>query len=562
MPKRWVIAEPDPVLSGTLAGALGMPLALAQALINRGFTDVDSARRYLQPQLRDLADPFLLPGMAAATDRIQHALSRREKTVIYGDYDVDGITASAMLQSVLSRAGGVVSNFLPHRMDEGYGLTEDALARCARDHRPGLLIAVDCGTGSVKEIAELRRQGIAVIVVDHHEPGEALPDAVALVNPKLAERATTEFASVGLAFKLCHALLKRDAALAGQIDMREYLDLVAIGTVADVVPLTGENRILTRAGLKKVPDTGRVGLRSLMNLAGVRGDVTPYDVGFMIGPRLNAAGRLGDAMAALELLLTADEQRAGELAQVLHDHNAERQQVEKRMLEEALAMASERDLTRERVLVLAKEGWHPGVVGIVASRVQSAFSRPAVVIGVEDGVGKGSCRSVSGFSVVDALRHCDALLERCGGHDMAAGLTVKAGNVEALRAALNDYAKDRLSDEDLAPRLRVDAWVRLADLGDDFLAGMEKFEPCGPSNPSLVFGARGVHLAGPLRVLKQKHLRFPVTDGAETLDAVWWRPGALELPGKVFDIAFSPEINEYQGVESVRLNVRDVRAVG
>lgn len=571
--KRWVIARSEPAAVEQLSSALRIPPPLAQVLINRGYGDAEAALQFLAPQLRQLGDPFELPQMAAAVDRIVAAIEKKERIVIYGDYDVDGVTSSALLQRVLGAAGATVANFLPHRMDEGYGLTSDGIARCRTEHKPELLIAVDCGTSSVAEIAELKKHGIDTIVLDHHEPPEQLPDCVALVNPKIVGRASrppfpgsdhgrdaraTPFASVGVSFKLAHALLKRDRRLAEQIDLREHLDLVAVGTVADIVPLTGDNRILVKAGLERLPHTQKIGLRALMDVAGVPDQVSPYHIGFRIGPRLNAAGRLTDAMAALELLLTDDPARAKELAALLDEHNAERQRIEARMVDEAMAMARAQE--NDRVILLAKEGWHVGVIGIVATRVLQEFYKPTVVIGVEEGMGKGSCRSVTGFSIVEALRHCAPLLERFGGHEMAAGLSVKAGNIEKLRRTLNEFAATALKEDDLQQRVRIDAVIKLDDLDADFFEQLARLEPCGPDNPTPVFALEGVRLRGNPRVVGKNHLRFHVTDGDTSAQAIWWGRGDFEFPQGQFDVAFTPELNEYRGEESVQLKVRDVRA--
>jgi single-stranded-DNA-specific exonuclease len=556
------------VLGETLAGALGISPPLAQVLVSRGFRDVESAQQFLNPQLRRLSDPFELPDMAAAVDRVQVAIDPAgtgQRVVIYGDYDVDGVTSSALLTRALHMAGATVDNFLPRRMDEGYGLSADGLARCLREYKPDLLLAVDCGTSSVDEIAELRKRGVDVIVLDHHEPLERLPDCVALVNPKRV--GGEPLASVGIAFKLAHALQKRGRnqgfAWANELDLREHLDLVAVGTVADMVPLTGENRILVQAGLERLPTSNKVGLRALMDIAGLSDDVTPYHIGFRIGPRLNAAGRVGDAMAALELLLTEDRTRAAELAKFLNDHNTERQRIEKQMVEEALEMArAEVDLERERVIVLAKKGWHIGVIGIVASRVLQEFYRPTVIIGIDNGIGKGSCRSIAGFSMVEALSECAPLLERFGGHEMAAGLSVKAEKIPALRKALNEIAARTLHDEDLTSNVMIDTEVRLGELDGEFLDQLKKFEPFGADNPAPLFMVRGVRLRGAPRVvgnLPRGGLKFSVTDGETTTEAIWWGAGARELPMGEFDMAFAPELNQFRGVKTVQLKVKDVR---
>jgi len=556
--KRWVIAKPEPALAQTLARELHLAVPLAQVLVNRGYRDTESAAQFLSPQLRQLGDPFDLPDMAAAVDRILAAIEKKERIVIYGDYDVDGVTSSALLQRVLQAAGATVANFLPHRMDEGYGLSADGVVRCLKEHKPQLLIAVDCGTSSAHEIADLKKHKVDTIVLDHHEPPQDLPQCVALVNPKrVGDSPLGALASVGVSFKLAHALLKRDRQLSERIDLREHLDLVAVGTVADIVPLTGENRILVKAGLERLPHTQKIGLRALMDIADVPDKVSPYHIGFRIGPRLNAAGRLSDAMAALELMLTANAPRAKELAMLLDTHNAERQHIEKLIADEAIAMA--RTNESDRVLVLAKDGWHVGVIGIVASRVLQVFYKPTVIIGIEEGTGKGSCRSVTGFSIVGALQHCAPLLERFGGHEMAAGFSVKASKIDELRRELNAFAAKELKDEDLSRRERIDAVVTLDDLDADFFEQLERLEPCGPDNPTPVFMIEGVRLRGAPRVVGKNHLRFNVTDGDTVAQAIWWGMGDFKFPDGPFDVAFTPELNEYRGVESVQLKVKDVR---
>jgi single-stranded-DNA-specific exonuclease len=550
--KRWVIAPAEPALASQLTRELSLPASVAQVLINRGFRDLETARKFLNPQLRQLRDPFELPDMTAAVNRLRAAITGQQRIVIYGDYDVDGVTSSALLYRVLHAAGATVTNFLPHRMDEGYGLSDDGVTRCVKEHRPELLVAVDCGTSSAREIAGLKEQGVDVVVLDHHEPPAELPACVAVVNPK--RTAGEPFASVGVAFKVAHALLKCDERLADSIDLREHLDLVALGTVADIVSLTGENRILVKAGLERLAATQKIGLRTLMDVADVPDEVTPYHIGFRLGPRLNAAGRLADAMAALELLLTEDAGRAAELAQMLNQHNAERQQIEEDICREALAQARER--ADDCVLVVANPAWHPGVIGIVASRIVQQLYRPTVVIGQD---GKGSCRSVSGFSIVAALHAAAPALERFGGHEMAAGLSVKAGRVDEVRRRLNEYARQHLKAEDLQPRQRVDAEVDLPALDADFFEALAKLEPCGAENPTPVFAVCGVQRRGVSRVIGRNHLKFHVTDGTTVAEAIWWGMAEAEVPAGPFDVAFTAELREYRGEESVQLFVKDIR---
>jgi single-stranded-DNA-specific exonuclease len=552
--KRWVIATPDPAAAEALARDLPINKPLASVLANRGFCDVDAAQRYLNPQLRQLADPFALPDMKLAVDRVLAAIDKRQPIVIYGDYDVDGVTSSALLLRVLRAAGARVESFLPHRIDEGFGLTTDGLARCLKEYKPELLIAVDCGTSSRDEIADLTKCGVDTIVLDHHEPPAELPECVALVNPKRVP-CGEPFASVGVAFKLAHALLKQERRLADSIDLREHLDLVAVGTVADIVPLVGENRIFVRAGLERLPHTQKIGLRALMDVADVPDNVKPYHIGFRIGPRLNAAGRLANAMAALELLLTDDRARAAQLAKLLNDHNAERQRIEEDITEQAQAMA--REFESDRILVLSNSDWHTGVIGIVASRIMQQFYRPTVIIGKD---GKGSCRSVTGFSIVEALTKCSSVLERFGGHEMAAGLSIAAKKIGELRRLLNEHAAHVMKDEDLRPRVRIDAVVRLDELDAEFFEQLERLEPCGQNNPEPTFATLCVRLRGAPRVVGKDHLKFYVTDGESSAEAIWWRMAERELPSGAMDVAFNAELHEYRGEQTVQLKVRDIRA--
>jgi single-stranded-DNA-specific exonuclease len=552
--KRWVIATPDPAATETLARELRISNPFASVLVNRGICDVDAAQRFLNPQLRQLADPLALPDMKLAVERILTAIEKKHQIIIYGDYDVDGVTSSALLFRVLHAAGARVDNFLPHRVDEGYGLTTEGLARCLKEHKPELLIAVDCGTSSRNEIADLAERGIDTIVLDHHEPPAELPECVALVNPKRVPHGQP-LASVGVSFKLAHALLKHDRRLADTIDLRQHLDLVAVGTVADIVPLVGENRIFVRAGLERLPHTEKVGLHALMDVADVPDKVKPYHIGFRIGPRLNAAGRLADAMAALELLLTNDAQRASELARALDKHNTERQQIEERITKEALEIA--RKCETDRVLVLANTDWHAGVSGIVASRITQQVYRPTVIIGKD---GKGSCRSISGFSIVDALTKCASVLERFGGHEMAAGLSIETRKIDELRRQLNGHAAHVLKDEDLRPRVRIDAVVRLDELDAEFFEQLERLEPCGQDNPEPTFATLGVRLRGAPRVVGKDHLKFFVTDGETSAEAIWWKMAEREVPSGPMDVAFNAELHEYRGEWTVQLKVRDVRA--
>ena len=555
---RWILPEPtDPAAVRGLVREAGVARFAAELLLRRGIP-AEEAARFLDPRLKTLGDPFLLPGMEAAVTRIFAALDGGEKIALYGDYDVDGVTSLALLHGVLQAYGADAPCFLPLRADEGYGLSPDGVARCVAEHAPRLLIAVDCGTSSVAEIAELRAQGIDVVVIDHHECAGALPACAALVNPKLG----TNFhylCSVGLVFKTAHALLKRRPLT--DFDLRAQLDLVALGTVADLVPLRAENRILVKRGLAQLADTRRPGLRALIEVSALRPPFSPPNIGFGLAPRLNAAGRLGTAQDALELVLTEDPTRARTLAAHLDAQNRERRGVEDDVLRQAEAQLAEWfDPERDAAIVVGALGWHTGVIGIVASRLQKRFHRPTLVIGFDEtGTGKGSGRSIAGLSLVAALTACGEFLEKHGGHEMAAGLTIREERFAAFRTAFLAYARAQLTAEQLQPRLHLDAELNLGEIDYELLAHHEALQPFGMGHPQPLFFARGVTLAGEPRVMKEKHLSLMLRQHGDEYRAVWFGAANDELPHLPWDIAFQIERNEWQGNVSPQIHLRAVR---
>ena len=477
--------------------------------MRKGFANAEEVETFLRPRLKLLSDPFLLPNMEAAVARIFAALDRHERIVLFGDYDVDGVTSLALLAEML-RAYPIAAGpelFLPLRMEEGYGLSRESVERCLEQHHPQLLIAVDCGTSSVDEIVDLKRRGVDVIVLDHHEPKSALPDCVAIVNPKIDPSSTFHYlCSVGIVFKLCHALLKT-RPLDG-FDLKSKLDLVALGTVADIVPLRGENRTLVQRGAIEIARSSRPGLRKLIEISGVRPPILTEDIGFRLGPRLNASGRLSNAERSLRLLLTQDESEATSLAELLDKQNRERQEVEKQIFLAAdEKIANEFDPARDAAIVVGARGWHPGVLGIVASRIARKYHRPAIVIGFEEnGIGKGSGRSIEGFNLVEALDRCAESLEKFGGHEMAAGLTIREDKIDIFREAFRCVARELLSDECLQPCLRLDHELMFSELNGDFLQWHEMLQPFGNGNPAPLFFARDVEPVAAPRVVKDKHL--------------------------------------------------------
>ncbi len=565
---HWNITPTQPLLAATLVDELRLSPLLAQCLLNRGLSEPASAAAFLEPRLKSLADPFLLPNMDAAVERLWRARTRAEPLVIFGDYDVDGVTSTALLIEVLRALGWQVESYLPHRMDEGYGLSRDGVENCLQKFpKTTLLLAVDCGSTAVESIACLRARGVEVLVLDHHQPSDPAPDVVALVNPQLSvDGRFRELCSAGLAFKLAHALVKRgrEESLPGfaDFDLRSLLDLVALGTVADLVPLTGENRILVPAGLERLCKTDRPGLIALKKVAEVNGAVGAYEVGFQLGPRLNAAGRMENAEAALRLILAEAEADAEPLAAELNTRNRERQEVERGIAEKAIGAVRARfDAARDYVIVEGQLLWHIGVVGIVASRVLREFYRPTLILGGDNAEFRGSGRSIEGFDLAAALRECDDLLVRHGGHAMAAGVTVQPDKVDALRDRLNAIARRTLRPDQLQPPLRLDAETNLADITLDAVQELARLEPFGQGNPAVQLVVRGLRCSRPpFRMGKEKqHAKLFVTDGSANAEAVFWSVGKAALPDGSFDLAAVPQINEYNGRQSVQLKVLDWR---
>jgi len=590
MKYRWSLAPPQPALAAFLAKELRVSPLLAQCLLNRGFSEPAPITRFLQPRLKNLADPFLLPNMRAAVERLFAARERAEPLVIFGDYDVDGVTSSALLVEVLGALGWKVNCYLPHRMEEGYGLSQSGVENCLAKFPAKLLLAVDCGSTAVETVRWLADRGVDVIVLDHHQVSSPAPAAVALVNPLLKARVNgqeamgaespiahrpsplasfTELCSVGLAFKLAHAIVKHGRATglpgADTFDLRPFLDLVALGTIADLVPLTGENRILVAAGLERLNTAQRPGLIALKKVASVAGKVGGYEVGFQLAPRLNAAGRLETAEEALRLMLARDLAAAEPLALSLDARNRERQNIEKSIVDEVIGdLRSRFDPARDHVIVEGRLMWHIGVVGIVASRVLQEFYRPTIIIGGDGDEWRGSGRSIEGFDLAAALRECNDLLIRHGGHAMAAGVTVKADQIDALRARLNDLARRSLKPEQFQPSLRLDAEVTAADLTFERLTELQQLQQTGIGNPPVHCVLRGVSHARPLQRMgfEKKHAKLWITDGKQTREAILWNCGDGPVPVGKFDLAFAPQLNEFNGTVSVQLKVLDWREAG
>jgi single-stranded-DNA-specific exonuclease len=525
----------------------------------RGLPSGEDLEGFLHPKLRDLADPFLIPDMQPAVDRILEAADQGQKVCIYGDYDVDGVASITLMRHILRGYGIDARTFIPKRGMEGYGLSEAALKRCMSEgDKPDLLITVDCGTVSVNEVAQLASEGIDVVIVDHHEPlpGEK-PACKALVNPKCGD-AFTYLCAAGVVFKLGHALLK---ARPVDMDLREVIDLVAVATIADIVPMIGENRLLVRHGLKFLPKSINKGLMALQEVTGMNGAASSMDVGFRIGPRINAAGRMDAPEDALETLTADCHVEALKLAAKLDAYNRERQNYENRIRTEASEMLTTRfDPVQDPVIVLGSRDWHHGVVGIVASRLMRQYYKPTFVIAIDaDGVGKGSGRSIEGVSLVDALRACSDDLIAGGGHAMAAGLSIREENIDRFREHLATFVMQNTTSEQRQPTLWYDAEIAFESLSLDFLADYELLQPFGNSNPQPVFISRGVQLSRPPLHMKNKHLRFTLRQGYHEHDAVFFGGGEHPLPDPPWDIAFTIDRNTYRGRTALQLIIQDVR---
>ncbi len=544
-------------------------MELSRCLVNRGVHGPEQAVAFLEPRLARMEPPERLPDMALAVDRLIQARARSERVVLFGDYDVDGVTATAILREVLTALGWRVSCYLPSRFEEGYGLSPAAARNCVDQHQPQMLMAVDCGSTSTESVAWLNAAGVGVIILDHHQLGETLPPALALVNPHRqaeAGAAGVGLCSAGLAFKLAHALVKAGRQLgwveAKTCDVRMWLDLVALGTIADLVPLRGENRILVAAGLVRLANTRRPGLMALKAVAGTRAPLGVFEVAFQLAPRLNAAGRLDTAVDALELLLTREPGTAEALAQKLDARNRERQRLERNIADEAVrAVRARFDPAGDYVIVEGRQDWHVGVVGIVASRVLREFHRPTIILGGDGSDWRGSGRSIEGFDLAAALGECREHLLRHGGHAMAAGLSLRPEQVEPFRQRLNALAHERIQEDALRPALRLDFELVLGELSLGLATELRRLDPIGQGNAEVQVVVRGLELVEPPKRMggEAQHARFRVKQGAVVAEAVWWNCAGRPMPGNRFDLAVSPQLNEYQGRTAVQLKVLDWR---
>jgi single-stranded-DNA-specific exonuclease len=560
--KAWQVYPEQPELVAQVMARHGVPRLVARILLNRGLIAGDDILAFLDPSLERLNPPFELPDLETAAARLGRAVRRGEPVAVYGDYDADGITATALLHQFLRELGLNCFPYIPDRLTQGYGLNLEGLQELAAQAQ--LVVTVDCGISDAQEVAWAKTQGLEVIITDHHEIPPELPDALAVVNPKRLGHAYpfSELAGVGVALLLVLGV-RADLRAEGwfrqrrEPNLRSYLDLVALGTAADVVPLVGENRILVRQGLKVLEESRRPGIIALKEVAQLEGKPISYqDVVFRLAPRLNAAGRMGQARCALELLLSDDLAQARVQARYLHNLNRQRQALEEEVLKQAQALIRRRDLAARPVLVLAGEDWHPGVIGIVAARLAEEYHRPAALISLTSGRGRGSARSIEGFHLFKGLHACRQALHKYGGHAAAAGFELSPDQVSALQDLLEQAFQEQVGLEPPRPTLKVDAQAELPDLDGAFHRHLETLRPFGPGNPAPVIVCLGVQCLGS-RVVNQRHLKVQLSQGGNVLEAIAFDMGAHHPLTGILDVALGTRISKYQGRTSLDLRLLD-----
>lgn len=569
-PMRWNYTPVDAVSVANLARTLETTPVVAELLVRNGLGEGKSAGLFLQPTLATLGDPFLLANLAAAADRIIVALRENQSVVVLGDYDVDGVCSTAILVGLLRRLGLRPRYIVPRRAEEGYGLTRPAIDRALEAGRPDLLVALDCGTNSNEEVAYLRERGVDVIIVDHHRSKETPVTDALLINPHVHPGENDEtwrfLCTVGLVFKLAHGILKRLRAeqnpAALSIILKDYLDLVAMGTIADLVPLKGENRIFARHGLRVMSETKRPGLLALMQVAGLRREqgLVPSDISFRIGPRINASGRLADASLSVDLLLSDNVSFCEKIALELDELNRERQEIERTITDRAERYVEE-NFPGAGGLVLFDEDWHPGVVGIVAGRISRKYHRPTIVLGNEGELAKGSGRGLNGFNLVDILGACSACLDSWGGHPMAVGVALKKVRLEEFRLQFDEAIRRGRDGAATEPGVELSGWLEATELTEKLMGELEQMHPFGMGNPEPVFGIRGVRLRNRPDIFKEQHFRFVAEDAAgRRISGVAWKM-ADRLPpvGPGLELAIQLNWNHFGGRKTLQMELLDWR---
>jgi len=557
----WILTPLDEMARG-LSAEIGIPAHIAQILVNRKIADAETAHHFLYGTLDHLNNPFLMGGMMKAMKRILKAKCSGEKILIFGDYDVDGILSVVALSKALRSMGIDVDYFIPDRMKQGYGLKSEYVD-IARQNRSSLVISVDCGIKAVDFVESAKRQGIDVIITDHHQPGRRLPEACSILNPVLDSSGYPDkhLAGIGVVFKLIQALLHEEgnSSLAPH-----YLKLVSIGTVADVAALTGENRLMVKYGLDALSNVSNIGLKNLIENCGLKGrKVTVGDVGFRIGPRINAAGRLGLTDLAVRLFFSESQEESINMVKRLDRLNTERQKIEEKIQKKSIARIEERNLSRKyRLLVLGCDEWHRGVIGIVASKLKDLYHRPVILFFYQDGRAFGSGRSIKEFSLINCLKHCHPLLLNYGGHIVAVGCELERNNMPRFRATVNSYADEKITDQDLKRKLRIDAKIRFRDIDTVFMEYMSLLSPFGVGNPKPLFLTEGAEVVGAPKKLSGKHSKFLLRDDSVIFEALAWGKGRWAdavCAGDSIDLVYSLQLSHYLGEEKLNLSLEDIR---
>ena len=559
MNKKWQIYETNQEKIEELKSKYGLNDLLATILSNREITEEEQIRLFLNPTRNDFHDPFLIADMDIAVQRIIKAIENKEKVTIYGDYDVDGITSITVLKSFLREIGLETSVYIPNRLDEGYGLNKNAIDKIAKDGC-NLMITVDCGISGLEEIDYANSLGIETIVTDHHEPGNELPNAVAVIDNKRKDSKYPfrELAGVGVVFKVTQALAKK-------LDLKEeaylkYLDIVCVGTISDIVPLVDENRVIAKLGLMLVKQTKNIGLRSIINSSGYT-KIDSNTISFGVAPRINACGRMGKAKEALDLLLSTDIQEVNELTQKLNDHNKERQETEKAIFENAIEKIEKEKLNENKALIVGGENWHHGVIGIVSSKITDMYFKPSILLSFEeDGIGKGSGRSIPGFDLHEALMQCLDTIEKFGGHSMAVGITVKKENLEEFKREFEQIATENKIDQ-IIPIINIDAKINLNEINKEMVESIKQLEPFGEANKMPIFAFKNLKIDSIRALSGGKHLKLTLKNNNNIINAIGFNIGYLAeeyLIGDKVDVAGVLEINTFGGVDNLQINIKDI----
>jgi len=559
---EWIFKEYSLSKVTEIAKVKALPISIATVLYNRGFTNLEQIEQFFNPTLQDLYDPFILKDMDKAVERIQTALMNKEKVMIYGDYDVDGITATSLLYLFLYEIGLNTFYYIPDREKDGYGLSKNGID-VAIENGANLIISCDCGINAIDEIDYVNANGLDMIVTDHHEPAETLPKALAILNPKREDDSYPfkELSGVGVAFKMLQGFSQKNNIPIEKL--YKHLDLVAIGTAADIVPILDENRILVSKGLEYLNRSNKIGVNSLLKVAGFTSKVlNVVNIVFGLAPRINAAGRLGQASRAVKLLSSFNQREARELASLLERENRDRQNIEKKTIDQAiLQLNATHDIYKDKIFILSGENWHQGVIGIVASKLKEIYNRPVVMISFQNDIGKGSARSIPDFDLYNAFTECANLLDNFGGHKMAAGLTISKENLPKFQQQLKRISEKLITDEMLQPRMSIECEIEFTEISRNLINHLKKLAPFGPGNMRPVFVARHINITGMPRIVGENHLKFKASKDKTVISAIGWKLGTLYemlISNRPLDLAFVIEENEWNGVKDIQLNIKDI----